>query len=421
MRMTALLAAALLLCLLGLRALPVEADFTSALARAAQADVQRLGAYHWLEAEGLATRLSPAPLAPRKGLALIAGDLNLRTGVALWRLDERGVDALRLKLRASFAAARDYSGLNGLGEAVAGKSYAFTLDNGARGLATTFSFGPRAYALVISAPGGVGDDLEVRRDLVLGDLWPLSPTAEDQLGLLLLEGRFVGRVSGYERAGRRLHRRAARALLTMNLFALSSREFASRDALQVALEEKLRERGLRRTGGVTLSVAGNEAYCGEYFAPGMILRILYAELEGDYLLGLWQGPESARELLRLDAESLALSIKAAGLPNSDRPRPRPFAEATRLEVMAWQEGQRLLFGALFDTLWVESGVKFEARLTQNGRTLATASGSADASLDFNPLGPAGPRSLNLPNDAKGEALFELKVGSLSASMRVTLK
>ncbi|GIK54047.1 MAG: hypothetical protein BroJett014_30200 [Planctomycetota bacterium] len=422
MRPCLLVAASLLLCLLGLRAAPLEADFASTLARAsAGAEVQRLGAYHWLEGEGLATRLPPAPLAPGKGLALIAGEQNTRTGVALWRLDERGVEALRLRLRASLAPARDYNGLNGLGEAVAGKSHSFTLESGARGLLTVFAFGKRAYALVLSAPGGVGEDLELRRDAVLADLWPLAPTADDQLGLLLLEGRFAGLVSGYERAGRRLHRRAGRLLLSLSLFALSPREYGSRDALQVALEEKLRERGLRRTGGVTLPVAGSEAYCGEYFAPGTILRVLYAELGGDYLVGLWQGPESARELLRLDAEAFALSLKAADLPNADRPRPRPLAEATRLEVMAWQEGRRLSFGALFDTLWIESGVKYEARLTQNGRTLATALGSADASFELNPLGPAGPRSLNLPGDARGEAMFELKVGSLNASLRVTLK
>jgi hypothetical protein len=420
---TLAVAATLALCALLAPAPAVSAGAEDALrALAAQSGVvTRVGAQYWYENEGFASRLAPAPLVPEKGLCMLGSETPPnRPASSLWRLDERGVEPLRVKLKANVQRERDYANNTNNGIRVEGKSHEMTLENGARGLLTAFALGVRSLALVVTSPGGASEDLYDWRDDLMADLWPVILPENGLLVPLLMDGRYACRLPEFARNGLRFHKRAPRGYISARVFVIAGKEFASRDLLQIELEERLKRQGLKRSGGVTLPVAGTEAYCGEYFTPGSIERILFAQLGEDYLVALFHGHESSRDTLRRDAEWFAASITPTGLTVRGGEKPwRTIAEISRMEIMAWQEGQALLWGALFDKPWRESGVRFEAKLTQNGKVLAQASGEAQSSVDFNPL--PSPRRLNLPSDAAGEALFEAKVGGLSESMRVHLR
>lgn len=406
-------------------ALAPELDLALRAANGRSAETSRVGEYYWLESEGMASRLAPAPMPPASGLALLAGEKNLNApSLALWRLDERGLEFLRARLGATFMPPRDFGLTTINGANLQGKSMDLSLQSGARGLATTFALGQRNYALVISAPGGVNDNLEVRRDEVLTNLWPVIEPQGECLVPLLMEGRFACKLAGYTRVGSRFQKRAAKGFISVRLFSISGSDFATRDALQLELEARVRKLGWGRTNGASILLAGEEAYSGQYFTPGSLERILLAKLGEDYLVALFHGSESdvAPAFLRLESDSFAASCKPTGLPipKSEGPR-KNVGDAGRLEVSAWQQEGNLLWGALFDNVWREEGISYEAKLTQGARTLASSNGLSQSSLEFNPLGASGPRKLPLPSDAKGEALFEVRIGPARASTRVMLK
>lgn len=423
--MAALLLAALGIGVLALAApAPLRADpLEFALRSLHAADTSlRVGDYSWLENDGLAVKLAPAPLAAPKGLALLATDVRAgRASVALWRLDSRGMAPLVKQLGANVQATRDFSTISANDVAVSGKQTEFTLTIGVRGQLSVFTLGRVEYALVITAPGGVGDDLAQRRDETLAQIYVVIAPEEGLLAPLLVEGRFAGRLKGYARNGRRFEMRAPRGWISASLLTVAGGEFGSRDALQFELEQRLKAQGLRRTGGDTPSGNwGIEMYCGQYFTQGHITRIVYAKLGDDFLVAVFHGHESARELLEQESMSFGKSLRPTGLPQN-APPPRPtLSQAGTMEISAWQEGTTLHWGALFERPWRENNVAFEAKISQNGKTLTSASGAADSSLEFNPLGP-NPRTLNLLPEFKGEVLLDVRVGTLSASLRVTLR
>lgn len=383
----------------------------------------RIGDYYWLEHDGLATKLAPAPMAATKGLSLIAADVRQsRAAAALWRLDQRGQAALVQQLRATLQNQSDFSATTANNVQLSGKQSEFTLNNGTRGLLTTFMLGTVPYALVLSAPGGVGDSLPDRRDEIASGLHVVVPPEADLTAPLLLEGQYTGRLIGYTRNGRRFEQRAARGWISASMFTVAGSDFSSRDALQFELEQRLKAQGLRRTGGDTPNNPwGVESYCGQYFTQGHISRILYAKLGSDYLVVLFHGNEGSREMLEQESMRFGASLRPTGLSPKAPPPRRNLGQAGAMEIMAWQEGNSVLFGALFERPWREEGVKFEARLTLGGRTLVEASGLVAGSQELNPLSKGGPRVLNLPADTRGEAQFELRIGGSSGSMRVTLR
>ncbi len=383
----------------------------------------KVGDYYWLEHDGLATRLAPSPLATPGGFSLLAVDVRQsRAAVALWRLDQRGQAALVQQLRATLQAQSDFSATTANNVQLSGKQAEFTLATGSRGLLTTFTLGSAQYALVLSAPGGVGDSLPDRRDEIAASIHAVVLPETDLTAPLLLEGQYAGRLIGFTRNGRRYEQRATRGWISVSMFTVAGAEYASRDALQFELEQRLKAQGLRRTGGDTPNNPwGVESYCGQYFTQGHISRILYAKLGSDYFVALFHGSEASRELLEQESMRFGASLRPTGLAQKAPAPRRNLSQAGAMEIMAWQEGNSLLWGALFERPWREEGVRFEARLTSGGRAIAEASGITASSADFNPLGQGGPRALNLPADAKGEAQFELKVGSSNASMRVTLR
>jgi hypothetical protein len=424
---SSLLLAALCACLFALATpAPVQADpLEAALGslRGALATSDQVGDYYWLEHEGMAVKLAPAPLPAQKGLALLATEARAnRSSVALWRLDTRGLAALAQFLRASVQGQRDFRAATANSVELSGKQTDFTLSNGIRGLFVEFSWGQSQYALVVSAPGGVGDSLPDRADEVLSQMVALVPAEEGLVAPLLVEGAFAGRLKGYTRRGRRLELRATRGWVSASLLAVSGSEFATRDALQFELEQRLKAQGLRRTGGDTpINAYGVESYCGQYFVQGHITRILYAKLGEDYLVAVFHGSESSRELLESESMNFGKSLRPTSLPRKAAAPRRALTQAGGMEISAWQDGATLCWGALFERPWRESGVRFEARLSANGKTIATAAGDVASSLELNPLGQEGTRKISLPSDARGEALFELKVGGSSASMRVVLR
>jgi hypothetical protein len=424
---SSLLLAALGACLLALASpAPALADRLEAALgslHGALAATDKVGDFYWFEQEGMAVKLAPAPLPAQKGLALMASEARAnRASVALWRLDARGLAALVQFLRATVQGQRDFRAATANNVDLLGKQTDFTLSNGVRGLFAEFSLGKSQYALVVSAPGGVGDSLPDRADEVLSQIYALVPAEEGLVAPLLLEGAYTGRLAQYTRRGQRLELRATKGWVSASLLTVSGSEFATRDALQFELEQRLKAQGLRRTGGDTPANGyGVESYCGQYFAQGHITRILYAKLGEAYLVAVFHGSESSRELLESESMNFGKSLRPTGLPRKSAAPRRALAQAGSMEISAWQDGATLCFGALFENPWRESGVRFEARLSANGKTIATAAGDVASSVDLNPLGQVGTRKISLPPDAKGEALFELKVGSSSASMRVLLR
>lgn len=422
-----LLLAALGACLLALASpAPAQADRLQAALgslHSALAASEKVGDYYWLEHEGMAVKLAPAPLPAQKGLALLATEARAgRASVALWRLDARGLAALIQFLSANVQGQRDVRAATANNVELSGKHTDFTLNNGVRGLLAEFALGKSQYALVVSAPGGVGDSLPDRAAEVFSQMYALVPAEDGLIAPLLLEGAYTGRLAHYTRRGKRLELRATKGWVSASLLTVSGSEFATRDGLQFELEQRLKAQGLRRTGGDTPTNAyGVESYCGQYFVQGHITRILFAKLGDDYLVAVFHGSESSRELLESESMSFGRSLRPTGLPRKSAAPRRMLAQAGGMEISAWQDGASLCWGALFERPWREGGVRFEARLSANGKTIATAAGDVASSLELNPLGQEGTRKISLPSDAKGEALFELKVGSSSASMRVVLR
>lgn len=391
--------------------------FNSALAAES-----RVGDFTWLEHDGLAVKLSAAPNAAAAGQALLATETRPgRAQVALWRLDSRQEPALFAKLGATAENPREFRALTANDVTLTGKHYRFSLGNGVRGLLSSFGWGTLRYALVLSAAGGVSEDLAERTVEIIGQTQAVVAPEEGMVAPLLMEGAFCGRLTGYTRRGRRLEKAAQKGWISVSLLAVNGADFATRDTLQFELEQKLKAQGLRRTGGDTASnVSGIEGYCGQYFIQGHITRILYAKLGGDYLVAVFHGHESSRAQLEQESMAFGRSLTPTGLAPKPPPR-RTLAQAGAMEIAAWQDGASLCFGALFERPWRESGIRFEAKLTENGRTLASLAGDVSSSLELNPLREGGPLKLALPAGASGEPQFELRVGAQSASTRVTLR
>ncbi|MCC6465231.1 MAG: hypothetical protein IT463_07835 [Planctomycetes bacterium] len=402
----------------------------SVLARAlgpAAAAVTTVGEFTWLEEAGIGIKLPAAPASdgwPR----LLAGEAR-GPAAALWELGPQGFAALQQRLEESggrVAGSSDFTFMprSGLRE-VRGRSVSVALKDG-RAVAVHWQAEGRAFALVVS--GGADTELLQRRDELLRESAVLPAVPVQGVAPLLFEGAYAFTLRDARRDGMRFVRETPQGRLALRMFQIKPGSFASLGDLQTDLEKRLERAGLRRSGGTRPTVAGQEGFAGEYFGDdGTVQRILYAQLDSGYLVALFHGPDALRETLTQTADAFAQSVTPLHLASRQEGPQAHFGLVRAVRCLAWQDGERVLWGALFDdsrqqpVLWRQSGVRWEVQLTRGGQVIEHGAGEASSSRDLNPLVNASTRGLAIPAGVQGPVEVVLDVGGQRTRTSLTLR
>lgn len=384
--------------------------------------------YCWLEDCGIGAPLAPVPVPGGEYPRLLAGDGGGKGGAALYETGPDGTGALVAKLTSAGAKAgtpAEISIAPRAGATIKGTSTPMQYADGAAVVAGWQSAG-RNFALLVR--GLEADSAAARRDELLRQLVTLPGVGDGAMAPLLIEGRYAAVLDGWKRSGSRFYRAVGDQWLGLRMFAIDDTAYADIAALQLDVEAKLIRARFRRSAGSRPKVAGADAFLGEYYgSEGYVQRILYARLEGAYLVALMQGPEAARDEMGAQSEALARGIMRVNLERADAAGDLPFDRVRTLRCAAWQEGRRVVWGALFDDargqpmLWRQGGVEWTVKATKGGQPLVEKAGRTGSSRDLNPLVDAQSRALELPADAAGEIELALEVGGRRASMRIELR
>lgn len=387
----------------------------------------------WLEDYGIGIKLTPAPLVADNFPRLLAGDApgSAPVTASLFECGPGGARLLLNLLEARGAKPQgtvDYPILpRVLGRELPARSTALVLAGGASALVVEWKQQDRCFALQLQSDSSSAQLLN-RREQLLRDMIVLPGTETGSLCPLLVEGRYTCVLKGWSRSGQRFHKPVGATWLGMKLFQVSLAEFADISALQLDLESRLDKAGFRRSAGSRPRVAGADAFLGEYFgSDGFVQRILYARLEGAFLVGLVQGPEAARAEVTAGAEQLANSIVRVDLAPPPEAWGAYFGRVRGIRCLAWQEGDRVLWGAFFDdgrqqpVPWRQEGIEWSIQLTQGSQVMEERAGVAASSREFNPLVDAEPRAIRLRKPLPGDAELLLTIGGQKTSVRITLK
>ncbi|MBK9974939.1 MAG: hypothetical protein IPP14_09215 [Planctomycetes bacterium] len=387
----------------------------------------------WLEDCAIGIKLVPAPLVPENFPRLLAGEApgSAPVTASLFECGPGGGKLLLNLLEARGAKLQgtvDYTILpRVLGRDLPAKSTALVLASGASALVVDWKLENRSFALQLQSDSS-GAQLLNRREQLLRDMIVLPGAEAGSISPLLIDGRYACVLKGWSRSGARFHRQVDKGWLGMHLFQVSLSEFADVRALQQDLEARLDKAGYRRSAGSRPQVAGADAFLGEYFgSDGFVQRILYARLDGAFLVGLVQGPEAARADITSHAEQLAASVVRVDLAPPPEAWGAYFGRVRNIRCLAWQEGDRVLWGAFFDdgrqqpVPWRQEGIEWSIQLTQGSQVMEERAGQAASSREFNPLVDAEPRAIRLRKPLPGDAELILTIGGQKTSVRINLK
>lgn len=430
-----LTAAAAALALLASRSLSIRAEdvVAKALLDSAPAAAEMRGEVSWLEDYGIGIKLTPVPLVSDEYPRLLAGEApaSATVSAALYDCGPGGSAALLERLQSRGAKAQGSILIDFTPRASAqklqGRSTALQLEGNRSGLLVDFTNAGRSLALLLKTDGSSAL-LGPRRDQLLREMTVLSGAGAPSVSPLLLDGRYACALPHWRRSGERFHFAAGDGWLGLRVFSVALAEHTDLAALQLDLEARLEKAGFRRSAGRRPRVAGTEGFLGEYFGgDGFVQRILYAKLEGGYLVALMQGPEVAREDLARESETLANGIVRVDLAPPTDSYAAFFGRVRAVRCLAWQDGRRVLWGALFDdgrqqpVTWRQEGIEWQIQLTQGGQVIEDRAGVAASSRDLNPLVDVAARAVTLRNDARGEMELLLRVGSERTTTRITLR
>src|SRR5690606_18301948 len=143
----------------------------------------------------------------------------------------------------------------------------------------------------------------------------------------------------------------------------------------------LESAGFRPTPATRPDVAGTSGFMRVYFRDdGFLQRILYAKLNGGYIVALMQAPEAMNDELASRAERLAAGIVALEVDVPGVASPLPCSAIAAVRCTAWQDGRRVMWGALFDdarrrhALWRQDSIAWSISASHAGESVAVLEG-----------------------------------------------
>lgn len=403
------------------------------LAKSAPASAEMRGETCWLEGYGIGIKLTPVPLVSDDYPRLLAGEApgSATVTAGLYDCGTSGAKLLLGQLEARGAKAQgsiEYAFTpRMMGAEIKGRSTALQLDANTAGMLVEWTSAGRNFALLLQT-GGANALLAPRRDQLAREMIHLPGVSEPSACPLLLDGHYACVLPGWQRSGQRFHHAVGDKWLGLRTFSVSATEFADLATLQQEIEGRLDRAGFKRSSGSRPRVAGTDGFLGEYFGgDGFVQRILYAKLDGGYLVALMQGPEALRDQVSQFAEVLARTIVRVDLAPPTDPFGAFFGRVRAVRCLAWQDGSRVLWGALFDdgrqqpVTWRQEGLEWQIQLTQGGQVLEDRGGTVNSSKDLNPLIDAESRAITMRKPVTGDVELVLRVGGEKTTARITLR
>lgn len=392
----------------------------------------RIGNTTWLEDCGVGVNLAPAPPPGEAFPRLLAGEKRPDTGASasFWELGPDGLAALQKRLERQGASFQTTAGFEFRprlhGTAITAHRTQISLPGGRVGTVVDWSSAGRAYALVVSAARA--EALIARLDPLLREVIHMPGVGEGAIAPLCFDGRYAFVLNGWQRAGDRLYRDAEPGWFSLRVFRIPLTEFESVGRLQLELENKLDAAGFKRSGGMRPTIAGREGFVGEYYGnDGFVQRIAYARLNGGYMVALMQAPESARGQLESEMNGMIDTLQPTGLGAGVGPATLYFSAVRNIRCLAWQDGNRVLWGVLFDdgrnqpVIWRQEGIAWSVEIKGRGETMAVRAGEVNTSRALNPLVDSDGRALPLPQNFSGEVELRVNVGGERTTTRLTIK
>ena len=390
-----------------------------------------IGDYTWIEDCGIGVPLPPAPLTSGAFPRLLAGKwVDATRSAALWELGADGFTTLQRKLEgdgAVFSGSQSYTFRpRSYPNDLAAKRSNISFSSGKHGVVIDWAASGRNFAVVIV--DATAEQATRRSEDLLREFVLIPGVETDTIAPLMFQGRYTCVLKGWSREADRLRKRTRQGWFSLRFFQVPNSEFENVGRLQFELESKLDAAGFKRSAGLKPTIAGEEAFVGEYFgSDGFVQRIAYARLNGGYLVALMQAPESQRAALSDEMDGLTRSLQVTGIGAATGPAVLYFNRVRNVRCLAWQDGRRVLWGALFDdsrkqpVLWRQDKIRWNIQLTLNGQMVREREGDANTSRALNPLVDAELRALDLPEGIKGDVELALDVGGERTTTRITIK
>lgn len=411
-----------------------QADAEDVIARALDASSKaatvQLGDYTWIEEAGIGIQLPAAPSSEGYPLLLAGKRLDDSRSAALWELGPEGFPALQTRLekdgaRFGGSEAWPFRPRRYPDELPAQRS-TVSLPGGKSAIVMDWSAADRKFAVVVEDSSS--NQASRRMDELLRELVVLPGVGQDAIAPLFFDGRYACVLKDWKRDGQRLRRKTAQGLLSLRVFQVALTDYENVGRLQFELEAKLDAAGFKRSAGMKPVIAGSEGFIGEYYSSdGFVQRIAYARLEGGYIVALMQAPEPQRTLLTEEMDHFARTLAPTGLGGASGARPLLFANVRNIRCLAWQDGQRVLWGVLFDdgrqqpVLWRQEGIVWNVQMKSHSQVIKERAGTVNSSRALNPLVDPDLRELALPADFKGDVEITVTVGGERTTMNLAIR
>jgi hypothetical protein len=309
---------------------------------------------------------------------------------------------------------------------VAGRRSSVVMPGGSHAVVLDWTTWGRSYAMVVT---DARLELAQRRtDELVRELVQLEGVERDCIAPLMFQGRYACVLNGWSRDGERLRRLTPQGWMSLRIFQVPLTDYENVDRVQFEVEVQLKAAGFERSEGLKPTIAGSEGMVGEYHAKdGFLQRIAFGKLDNGYLVALMQAPEAMRKALSDDMNSFARSVQATGLDPNSGTSPLYFSRVRNIRCLAWQDGRRVLWGALFDdgrqqpVLWRQDGVTWNLQVTKGGTMVREREGTVNTSRALNPLVDAEIRAIDLPENLTGDLELQLTVNGERTTTRLTIR
>jgi hypothetical protein len=413
---------------------PPRVDAGDIVASALDASTEsaiELGNYTWIEECGLAVPLPAAPISRDAFPHLLAGKrLDDTRTAALWELGPKGLTSLQKQLEsegARFEVSENWPFRpRRHSQDVTGHRTGITLKDLRKGVVLDWVTSGRCFALVLTDASW---ELAQRRlDELIRELVQLEGVEQECIAPLVFQGRYAYILKGWKRDGERLRRHTPQGWLSLRVFQVPLTDFENVGRLQFELEGRLDAAGFKRSAGLKPTIAGSEGFVGEYYGnDGFVQRVAYAKLDNGYAVALMQAPEALRTTLIDEMDTFARSLQITGIGGESGAAPLFFSRVRNIRCLAWQDGRRVMWGALFDdsrqqpVIWRQDDVVWNIQMTKGSQMVREREGTANTSRALNPLVDAELRALDLPDNIEGDIELQLTVGGERTTTRLTIR